>query len=60
MNIDIKERIVRLLIFIIINYIIVRYALGLNLSDIDQTKIVLGSSVCFMFVNTMYPVVVTR
>ncbi len=57
---DIKERVVRLMMFIILSYVIVRYALGLNLSDMDQTKIVLGSSICFMFVNTMYPVIMTR
>ena len=57
---DIKEKVVRLLLFIILSYVILRYGLGLNLSDIDQTKIVAGLSVCFMFVNTYYPTVITK
>jgi hypothetical protein len=59
-NNDIKERIIRILIFIIGSFIILRYLLGLTLSDIDQIKIVFGISVCFMFVNTYYPVVITQ
>ena len=57
---NIKERIVRMMIFIILSFIMLRYILGLNLSDIDQTKIVLGITVCFMFVNTYYPTVITQ
>jgi len=57
---SIKERIVRLLMFIILSFLVLRYALGLCLTDIDQIKIVIGLSVCFMFVNTFYPVVVTK
>lgn len=52
---DITERIVRVLLFMIFSFVLVRYALGLSLSDMDQTKIVLASTVCFMFVNTYYP-----
>jgi hypothetical protein len=59
-NQDIKERIVRVLIFVILSFIMLRYLLGLELSDIDQTQIVLGLTVCFMFVNTYYPVVITN
>jgi hypothetical protein len=57
---DFKERIARVMIFIVLSFIIIRYLLGIELSDIDQTKIVLGLSVVFMFVNTYYPVVLTR
>ena len=54
------DRIVRLLIFIILNFIIIRYLLALNLSDTDQIKIVLASTVCFMFVTMYYPLVVIK
>lgn len=54
---DIKERIVRMMIFVILSFVMLRYVLGLDLSDIDQTKIVLGATICFMFVNTYYPIV---
>lgn len=57
---NIKEKIVRLLLFITLSYVMLRYCLGLNLSDIDQTKIVAATSVCFMFVSTYYPEVVTK
>lgn len=57
---DIKERFVRVLIFIILSFIIIRCLLGLDLSDFNQIKIVLGMTVCFMFVNTYYPNIVTK
>ena len=60
MSSDIKERILKILIFIIISFIMLRYILDVPLSDIDQTKIVLGITICFMFVNTYYPTVLTQ
>lgn len=55
-----KSRITRIIIFMLLGFIIVRYLTGIELSDIDQVKIVLGSTICFMFVNTYYPTVVTQ
>ena len=57
---DIKERIVRMMIFIILSFIMLRYIIDIELNDIDQTKIVLGITICFMFVNTYYPSIITR
>jgi hypothetical protein len=57
---NIKERIARIMIFIILSFMMLRYATGVELADIDQTKIVLGMSVCFMIVNTYYPTVITN
>lgn len=62
---QLQERIVRVLIFILLGFIMVRYCLrksgdSSGLSDLDQIKIVLGMTVVFMFVNTYYPVVVTK
>ena len=55
---DIKERVVRLMFYILLSFIVVRYFLNLNLTDTEYVKIVLATSVCFMFVNTYYPVIV--
>ena len=52
---NIKERIVRILLFIILSFIMIRYILHIELNDIDQTKIVLGIAICFMIINTYYP-----
>jgi hypothetical protein len=65
---QLQERIVRVLIFILLGFIVVRYCLRTSgsdqrigsASDLDQIKIVLGMTVVFMFVNTYYPVVVTK
>lgn len=57
---NIKERVVRMLIFVILSFVMLRYVLGIELSDIDQTKIVLGVTICFMLVNTYYPTVITE
>jgi hypothetical protein len=57
---DIKERIIRILIFIILSFIMLRYLIGVDLNDIDQVKIVIGVSICFMFVNTYYPTIITQ
>jgi hypothetical protein len=51
-----SNRLARLLIFMLLNFVLVRYALAVNLTDIEQIKIVLASSICFMFVTTYYPV----
>lgn len=53
-------RIVRILIFALLSFVLVRYALGVDLTDTEQIKIVLATSVCFMIVNTYYPVIITR
>lgn len=60
MDNDIKERIVKMMIFIILCFIMLRYSVGVELNDIDQIKIVIGISICFMFVNTYYPTVITQ
>ncbi len=52
------DRLVRILIFVVLNFIIIRFLLGLNLSNIDQIKIVLASTLCFMFVLMYYPIVI--
>jgi hypothetical protein len=53
-------RIVRILIFVLLSFVLVRYALGIDLTDTEQIKIVLATSICFMAVNTFYPVIITR
>jgi hypothetical protein len=55
---DIESRILRVSIFVLLSLIILRYLTGISLSDVDQMKIVLGSAVCYMFVNTYYPDVI--
>ncbi|VBB18112.1 hypothetical protein YASMINEVIRUS_575 [Yasminevirus sp. GU-2018] len=57
---NIQERVVRILIFVLMNFIILRYLAGLELGDGDQLKIVAVTTLCFMFVNTYYPYVVTK
>lgn len=53
-------RLIRLLIFVLIIFVLVRYVLEINLTDIEQIKIVLAAGLCFMFVNTYYPIIITR
>jgi hypothetical protein len=53
------DKCIRLLIFVLFSFVFVRYALGLELTDWEQTKIVLAVSASFMFVNTYYPVIMT-
>lgn len=59
-SINVKERIVKILMFIILCFLIIRYCLFIELTDIDQLKILMGVSVCFMFVDTQYPHVVKK
>lgn len=59
---NINEKILRLLIFIILNFIIIKYIINPNLTndltDTEQVLITLSSTLCFMFVNTYYPSIV--
>ncbi len=57
---NIQSRITRVLIFILFGFILVRYLTGVQLTDFDQTKIVIGLTICFMFVNMYYPTVVIQ
>lgn len=57
---DISERIMRILIFMLLSFIILRFLIATTLSDIEQIKITAAVTVCFMFVNTYYPVVITK
>lgn len=56
----IQDRIIRLLIFILINFIALRYLSEVNLTDYDQAKIVAISTICFMFISTYYPYVIAK
>lgn len=64
LNIDIKDRLLRLLIFIITCFLIIRFIIVpsayTDITDIDQAKIITAATICFMFVNTYYPVVVLK
>jgi hypothetical protein len=55
---DNSEKLLRLLIFIITSYVLIRYVSGININDCEQTKIVLITSAVFMFVSSYYPNVV--
>jgi len=57
---NLKDRIIRLFIFILMNFIILRYLSGVHLTDQDQIKIVAISAICFMFIITYYPYVVAK
>ena len=57
---SLQDRIIRLLIFALINFIILRYLSEINLTNYEQIKIVLISVLCFMIVNTFYPYVVMK
>lgn len=54
----IQERVLRLLIFILLNFILVRYVLDITMDDYSQIKIVAVSTLCFMIVDTYYPHVI--
>ena len=60
MHQNIQSRITRLLVFILLGFIVVRYLTGIPLSDLDQTKIVFGMAFLFMFLNTYYPSVIIQ
>jgi len=55
---ELIDRIVRVLIFMFMGFIIVKYVPESKLGDMEQMKIVLAMTVCFMFVNTYYPFVI--
>lgn len=57
---NITERLIRVFIFIIFNFIIIKYILDIKLSDNNLVMIILTSLFCFMFVNTYYPVIITK
>jgi hypothetical protein len=59
MNIQ-RERIIRILLFIIFGFVILRYILDINLTDVEQIKIILSMTLCLMFVNTYYPHVIIK
>lgn len=59
-TLETKERLYRVIIFVILNLVLIRYFIGINIDDIAQIKIVLVSVICYMFINTYYPVVVPR
>jgi Flp pilus assembly protein protease CpaA len=60
MQMDLKDRLIRLIIFIILSFIIVKCFTGVNLTNGEQINIVMGVAICFMFVNTYYPQVVLK
>ena len=57
---DISEKLIRLLIFVVASYIMLRYASGVEINEYDQTKIVLIVSAVFMFVSSYYPNVIIK
>ena len=57
---DLQDRLVRLLIFVLMFFIILRYLSGINISDFEQIEIVVISAICLMFVNTYYPYIVLK
>jgi hypothetical protein len=57
---NLQDRIIRLFIFIITNFIILRYLSGIDLTDYEQIKIVIISTICLMFINTYYPYVAIK
>lgn len=54
----VQERLLRLLIFILLNLVLIRYILDVVLDDYSQIKIVAISTLCFMIVDTYYPHVI--
>lgn len=54
----IQERLLRLLIFILLNFVLIRYVLDVTLDDYSQIKIVAISTLCFMIIDTYYPRVI--
>jgi hypothetical protein len=54
------HKLFRLLIFVIIIMIIIRYFLDIDLSDMDQLKIILSVTVVYIGISTFYPYVVVK
>lgn len=55
-----QERLVRLLLFVLLNFLLIRYVLDVELDDSAQIKIVLIATLCFMFIDTYYPRVIIQ
>lgn len=61
---NINEKILRLLIFVILSFVIIKYIINPNLTnsltETEQVLITLSSTLCFMFINTYYPSIVNN
>ena len=57
---EIKDKLIRIIIFIVFNLVLLRYISDIQLDDMTQIKIVLISTICYMFVSAYYPVIVIR
>lgn len=54
-KIDIIDRFIKLLIFIIINYLVLKFILRETITDYVYLQILIVNSICFMFVYNYYP-----
>ena len=54
-NIDIINKIVKILIFVIINYLVLKFILKNTITEYVYLQILIVNTICFMFVYNYYP-----
>ena len=54
-NIDIINKFVKILIFIIINYLVLKFILRNTITEYIYLQILIVNTICFMFVYNYYP-----
>lgn len=54
------DKIMRLLWFVIICFVFLRYLLDVQNDEYQQIKIIIAASIAYIFVNMYYPVVVIK
>ena len=52
---DITDKLISVLLFIIIGFLIVKYLLKLNISESDQINLIISMTILYMFITTYYP-----
>lgn len=54
-KINTTDKIIKLLLFIIINYIVLKIIIKNNISTYTYLQISIINTICFIFINTYYP-----
>jgi len=49
------DKCIKLLIFIIINYMVLKFILKTSITEYDYIQILIVNTICFMFVCNYYP-----
>lgn len=54
------DKIMRIVLFMLISFVLIRYCLNIQLDDYEQIKIIMATAIAFIFVNLYYPSVIIQ